>query len=176
MSKYVKYDRDNGIVYFFDNKNSIIGEFSRDDYVKFLEHVGNNYFNRRFSFDFVSNLSLEKCIEKGNNLINREIDSYINLTLEDSLEVLGNTMAIEFNIWWKEEGNKKITSLHLIDCCHLIGLECENEEFAKIYFTFSEGVKDIADRCVKKAKEFVDNKIKKLEKENMRKVLTGDLS
>lgn len=131
------------------------------------------YFCDRFSFYFVSNMPLRKYIDAGYNTF-YEVDGYLNKIFEREMKILD--MALVLSIDWEYKGKNKMTWLYITDFAHLrYGTEQKIEHIGKVCINFNKGIKDIADECQHKAKLFVDNKLKRQEKENVGKVLTGNL-
>lgn len=141
--------------------------------IEVINEVDKLYFNKDFSFEFVSNTTLTQSVLSGNDLITREIQSFVNLTL---LKEFANTYtAFELSDWTfptKEGG--RVTKFSFIDFNPTIkeNKHREVELVCEIDFEYNRHIKDITDDCLKAATVFLEKKLK----ENERKVLSGDLT
>lgn len=130
-----------------------------------------SYFENKFSFEFVANRTLGQCIASFHDSIDKEIDYFINLSLEDKLKEIGDYKVFQINPFWREKKGKKVTELVLLDC-----IDKRYELVKVIDFSFSRGCRDIADECVREASAFLAEKLKGRKKERGKKLLSGDLT
>lgn len=141
--------------------------------IELINEADKLYFNRDFSFEFVSNITLTQSVLNGNDLITREIQSFVNLTLLK--EFANKYIAFELSDWpfpTKEGG--RATEFSFIDFNPAIkeNKHREVELVCEIDFEYNRHIKDITDDCLKAASAFLEKKLK----ENERKVLSGDLT
>lgn len=131
------------------------------------------YFNKDFSFEFVSNTTLTQSVLNGNDLITREIQSFVNLTLLK--EFANKYIAFELSDWplLAKEGDR-VTKFSFIDFNPTIkeNKHRKIELVCEIDFEYNRYIKDITDDCLKAASAFLEKKLK----ENERKILSGDLT
>lgn len=140
--------------------------------IELINEADKLYFNRDFSFEFVSNTTLTQSVLNGNDLITREIQSFVNLTLLK--EFADKYIAFELSDWYVPVEEGRMTKLIFIDFNPAIkeNKHKKIEVVCGINFNRNRYIKDITDDCLKAASAFLDKKLK----ENERKVLSGDLT